>query len=202
MLYYWGLTLNAFSMTFIIISIGIAVDYNAHIAHAFKTVTGTRNERVIKAFDTMGVSVFHGAMSTFLAIAVLINTKSYSMKLFFKSFFGIVVFGFSHGFILLPVILSLIGVANKGLPSLSEVSTAESPRERFTSVKSTKVMSLTGGSVILFEHPVRTHKQDHLDDIDADASTDRHTDRQLKSMPVEDLDCPERNQDNNYSQIS
>jgi predicted RND superfamily exporter protein len=112
MLYFWDTTLNAITIAIIVMSIGIAVDYNAHIAHAFKNSTGTRNERVIKALDTLGVSVLHGAASTFLAIAVLAASQSYVFRVFFKAFFGIVVFGFSHGLILLPVILSWVGVAS------------------------------------------------------------------------------------------
>jgi predicted RND superfamily exporter protein len=112
MLYFWDTTLNAITIANIVISIGIAVDYNSHIAHAFKSSTGTRNERVIKALDTLGVSVLHGAASTFLAIVVLAASQSYIFRVFFKSFFGIVVFGFSHGLILLPVILSWVGVAS------------------------------------------------------------------------------------------
>jgi multidrug efflux pump subunit AcrB len=114
MFYFWGVTLNAITIIVIVVSIGLAVDYNAHIAHAFKHATGTRNERVIKAFDTLGVSVFHGAVSTFLAIFILAFSRGYIFLTFFKSFFGIVVFGLGHGLVLLPVILSWLGVGSVG----------------------------------------------------------------------------------------
>jgi Niemann-Pick C1 protein len=71
MLYFWGLTLNAVTIAMIVISVGIAVDYNAHIAHAFKNVAGSREDRVIKSLETLGVSVLHGAISTLLAVLVL-----------------------------------------------------------------------------------------------------------------------------------
>jgi hypothetical protein len=61
----------------------------------------------------MGPSVFHGAFSTFLAIIVLSSSKSYIFNVFFKMWFGIIIFGVSNGFILLPVILSLCGPLNK-----------------------------------------------------------------------------------------
>jgi hypothetical protein len=60
----------------------------------------------------MGPSVFHGAFSTFLAIVVLSGSKSYIFKVFFKMWFGIIIFGVSNGFILLPVVLSLFGPLN------------------------------------------------------------------------------------------
>ena len=57
----------------------------------------------------MGSSVFHGGASTFIAISVLGFSNTYTFQVFFKTWFGIVIFGMSNGFLLLPVILSLIG---------------------------------------------------------------------------------------------
>lgn len=61
------------------------------------------------ALSQMGSSVVHGGLSTFLAIIVLGGARSYIFKVFFRMWFGIIVFGLGNGFILLPVILSLIG---------------------------------------------------------------------------------------------
>lgn len=60
----------------------------------------------------MGSSVFHGAFSTFLAISVLAGSASYIFEVFFKMWFGIIIFGTLNGFILLPVLLSLCGPLN------------------------------------------------------------------------------------------
>ena len=57
----------------------------------------------------MGSSIFHGGFSTLLAITALAPTTSYAMVVFFKCWVGIIVFGISNGFFLLPVILSIIG---------------------------------------------------------------------------------------------
>ena len=57
----------------------------------------------------MGSSVFHGGFSTFLAISVLAISKSYIFVVFFRMWFGIIIFGMSNGFFLLPVVLSFIG---------------------------------------------------------------------------------------------
>ena len=57
----------------------------------------------------MGSSVFHGGFSTLLAISVLAPSNSYVFEVFFKCWFGIIIFGMSNGFLLLPVILSFIG---------------------------------------------------------------------------------------------
>jgi hypothetical protein len=57
----------------------------------------------------MGSSVFHGAFSTFLAILPLAFSASYIFVVFFKMWFGIIIYGVANGFILLPVMLSFIG---------------------------------------------------------------------------------------------
>ena len=62
----------------------------------------------------MGSSVFHGGMSTFIAISVLGLSQTYTFQVFFKMWVGIVIFGMSNGFLLLPVVLSLIGPLRPG----------------------------------------------------------------------------------------
>ena len=88
---YWNVAINSISMINIVIAIGLAVDYSAHIGHAFLVYDAPKvdeegNEltdferRVEKsrgALTSMGASVFHGAFSTFLAIVVLSGSKSY-----------------------------------------------------------------------------------------------------------------------------
>jgi len=74
---FWGSELNAVTIANIVIAVGISVDYNAHIAIAFNNAQGTRDERVIIALDTVGISVLHGAFSTFLAILALVGSKTY-----------------------------------------------------------------------------------------------------------------------------
>ena len=74
----------------------------------------------------MGSSVFHGGFSTFLAISCLAGSKSYVFVVFYKLWFGIIVFGMSNGFLLLPVLLSYMGPvdephkSSKGEPSKSD----------------------------------------------------------------------------------
>ena len=57
----------------------------------------------------MGSSVFHGGFSTFIAIIVLAPSQTYIFLVFFRLWFGIILFGLANGFILVPVILSIIG---------------------------------------------------------------------------------------------
>ena len=50
-----------------------------------------------------------GGVTTFLGTLLLVFASSDIFYTFFVIFFGIVVLGISHGLILLPVVLSLIG---------------------------------------------------------------------------------------------
>ncbi len=117
LIYYWDLTFNTVVVINIVIAIGLAVDYSAHISHTYLTVvppsdlsnSEKRKFKARQALAQMGSSVFHGGFSTFLAIITLSAAKSYIFKVFFKLWFGIIVFGMANGFLLLPVILSVVG---------------------------------------------------------------------------------------------
>ena len=124
---FWDVKLNSVTVVNIVIAIGLAVDYSAHIGHSYlmveppdvDPVTNRKlsnfEKRVFKArgaLGKMGSSVFHGAFSTFLAISVLSPSDSYIFKSFFKMWFGIIIYGVANGFVLLPVMLSLCGPIN------------------------------------------------------------------------------------------
>jgi len=109
LMYVWGLSIDSVSIINLVLAIGLAVDYSAHIAHAFMTTPGTRQERADKAIEEMGTAVIHGAFSTFLAVLVLSTSQSYIFRSFFKQFFGICLFGSLHGLVLLPTLLSIMG---------------------------------------------------------------------------------------------
>ena len=80
-----------------------------------------------KALSSMGSSVFHGGFSTFLAIIALAGSKSYIFLVFFRLWFGIIVFGMANGFLLLPIILSLCGPLND--PSTENKDSAVSDKD-------------------------------------------------------------------------
>ena len=53
---------------FLVICIGLCVDYSAHIAHAFIICEGTSTERSAYGFSEMGAAIFHGGTTTFVAL--------------------------------------------------------------------------------------------------------------------------------------
>ena len=120
LIHYWGLTLNPIVLMHVIVSIGISVDYSAHIGYAylveplpydvdFESKSEIRVYKSKMALSKMGSSVFHGGFSTFIAILVLAPGTTYIFLAFFKCWIGIILFGMSNGFMFLPVILSFIG---------------------------------------------------------------------------------------------
>ena len=77
----------------------------------------------------MGSSVFHGGFSTFLAIIALAGANSYVFKVFFRMWFGIILFGMANGFLLLPVILSLVGPLSDAVPESADKKTSPHKNE-------------------------------------------------------------------------
>ena len=64
LMYIWDVSLNGVSMITLVMAIGFAVDYSAHIAHAFvMSKEETADKRVVEAVSTLGASVFMGGKS-------------------------------------------------------------------------------------------------------------------------------------------
>lgn len=110
-LQFWGVTIDTASSILIILCVGLAVDYSAHIGHMFMTIIGHREERAKATLYTIGPAVLNGGLSTFLAFVLLANSRSYGFLLFFRVFMTVVLFGLFHGLVYLPVILSWVGPA-------------------------------------------------------------------------------------------
>jgi predicted RND superfamily exporter protein len=108
-MHWWGLTIDITSMNIIIISVGLCVDFCAHIVHGFLTGTGTKDERVLYIMENIAPAVMNGGFSSMLALSLLVTSKSHIFVSFFKIFFMICLFGLFHGLILLPVVLAILG---------------------------------------------------------------------------------------------
>ena len=121
LVHYWRLTFNPVTVLQIVLGIGCSVDFSAHIAYAYlvedvshlidkkATKSEIRRKKSEVALGKMGSSVFHGGFSTFLALSVLAPADTYIFIVFYRMWFGILLFGIMNGFLLLPVILSYIG---------------------------------------------------------------------------------------------
>lgn len=108
-MYFWDLTIDIVTTMFLVLAVGLSVDYASHIGHMFMTIAGSRMERARIALRDIGPAVWNGGFSTFLAVVLLVFSKSYVSMTFFKVFFCVVFYGLFHGLCYLPVILSCIG---------------------------------------------------------------------------------------------
>merc|ERR1719353_2734243 len=108
-MFYWDVTISGISTIYILISVGLAVDYSAHIAHMFVESTGTGPQRAAEALKRIGPSVFNAVLSTMVAVIIIGFSESYVFRVFFKALFLTVLIGGAHGLLFLPTILGLLG---------------------------------------------------------------------------------------------
>ena len=103
-----GLNLNAITSTCMVMSVGIAVDFSAHITHAFVETDGSLSgkERAAMAVTKMGRSLTTSALTTFMSVLMLSTVTVPSNRMFFVMMSGVTLFGLLFGMLLLPTILS------------------------------------------------------------------------------------------------
>ena len=142
LVHYWRLTFNPVVVLQIVLGIGCSVDFSAHIAYAYlvedvshlvsdkATKSEIRKKKAEVSLSKMGSSVFHGGFSTFVSLSVLAPADTYIFIVFYRMWFGILLFGMLNGFLLLPVILSFIGTTD----TVVDHSHLEEPEEDIDNV--------------------------------------------------------------------
>jgi len=122
-----GLYINVVTYVVMVVSIGLLVDFLLHIILRYYESPGaTREAKVKETLVTMGVSIMLGGLSTFLGTIPLAFSTSEVLRTVFIGFFAMVTLGVTHGLILLPVILSLVGPLICTSPHTSQNPTTES----------------------------------------------------------------------------
>jgi hypothetical protein len=106
-----GIKFSAIPAVTLIMSIGMAVQFVAHIVLCFLVERGVdRDARMVHAMQQMLIPVSQGGLSTFFSIVILGFSEFQFVQLyFFGVFVMVVVVGLLNGLVLLPVVLSLVG---------------------------------------------------------------------------------------------
>ncbi|KAF5803944.1 putative protein patched/dispatched [Helianthus annuus] len=106
-----NIQLNAVSVVNLVMSVGISVEFCVHITHAFLVSSGDRDQRMKESLATMGASVFSGITITKLVgvIVLCFSRTEIFVVYYFQMYLALVLLGFLHGLIFLPVMLSMLG---------------------------------------------------------------------------------------------
>lgn len=124
-MYAVGIAIDSVSVINIVLAVGLSIDYSAHVGHCFMVKGGDdKNKRALEALADIGSAVLSGALTTFLAVVVLLFSSSYVFATLSVQFALTVGYGATHGLILLPVLLSIFGP--KAFESATEEGTNES----------------------------------------------------------------------------
>merc|ERR1719320_2345620 len=83
-LHLWDGSINNISAIYLVVSIGLTVDYAAHIGHGYLYEEGTRDQKAIGTLARVGTSVFNGGFSTILAVLIMASSDTYIFVPFFK----------------------------------------------------------------------------------------------------------------------
>merc|ERR1712194_22014 len=104
------MSFNIFMATFVMMGMGLSVEFTCHLAAAVSTGKGSTQERVAEAMTGCFPALCEGCMTTLLSIIPLL----FHPIVFFKKYFSVVMLiiigvGALNGFVIMPSVLGLLG---------------------------------------------------------------------------------------------
>uniref|UniRef100_A0AC35U2A7 SSD domain-containing protein n=1 Tax=Rhabditophanes sp. KR3021 TaxID=114890 RepID=A0AC35U2A7_9BILA len=121
-LYWSGLDLDPVLLAAVLTSIGLSVDFTAHISYHFQVssrkevIFGKTIKIPVKGLDAklehtifaVSFSMIEAGLSTVMCVLPLVFLKSYSPVVFVKTITLVVTLGFVHGLVVLPTVLCVL----------------------------------------------------------------------------------------------
>ena len=109
-----GEGLGSVTILALTISIGLCIDYSAHVAIAYSHARGASRQRVLAGLQEIGPSVLKGGVSTLTGISAVGFAQSATFVSWFNVLFSATLFGLLHALLILPMMLCTLGGANEG----------------------------------------------------------------------------------------
>ena len=132
--------LNAISAVNIVVALGLSVEFCVHtIIFYIKSPFNHKGEKVKDALKNVGVSVLIGIITTkFIGVFVLFFAPSKVFQVYyFRMYFCLIIVGFFHGFVLLPLFLTHINIGVKKRIKIENIHREKLIDSAFTSKRDT-----------------------------------------------------------------
>ncbi|KAL2085326.1 hypothetical protein ACEWY4_018646 [Coilia grayii] len=143
----WDVNLDSISMINLVICIGFAVDFSAHISYAFvSSKMETANEKADDALHRLGYPIVQGAVSTIAGVVVLAAAKSYIFRTFFKIMLLVISFGAAHGIVFIPVFLTFFGCCSDSCNTVDDKERKNRAQNATTVVQLSETKEATNGT--------------------------------------------------------
>uniref|UniRef100_A0A0N5ARR3 SSD domain-containing protein n=1 Tax=Syphacia muris TaxID=451379 RepID=A0A0N5ARR3_9BILA len=109
----WGIDIDPISVATLIMSIGLSVDFPAHLTfHFYRTGLSTSikssKDRLMDTLSFIGFPLLQCSMSTILLVCSLLFVSSYMTEVFSKTIVLVITLGTIHALIAVPAILCLL----------------------------------------------------------------------------------------------
>ncbi|KAI6224231.1 SSD domain-containing protein [Aphelenchoides fujianensis] len=103
---FWGVKLDATSMISVAMSVGFSVDFAAHVSYSFCSSTAVcPRERLRAALRAVGWPITQASAAVLLGILTLGTADAFIVQTCFKFVLLVVVFGYVHALVYLPLAL-------------------------------------------------------------------------------------------------